>query len=98
MTATVSPIGGHDQPRLVGAGDVEHLLALAGIGDQFVLGDDEAVAGGRGDDALAARAIDEEIDDVLALFDVDHQAHRLALAAAAGQLVAAEGVDLAAGR
>src|SRR5690606_33783575 len=64
---------------------------------QIVLGNDKAIAGGRGDDALLARAIDEEVDDVLALVDVDNDAHRLALTASAGQLVGAYRIDLAPG-
>ena len=48
--------------------------------------------------ALRAWPVDEEIDEVLPLFDIDHQPQRLALAAPAGQLVGRQRIDLAAGR
>ena len=96
MTATCRRPPGTQSSRL-SPGDVQHLLALAGIGDHFVLGDDEAVAVGsttsslRPGDGRRGRRCP-------ALLEVDHQAQRLALAAAARQLVGRERVDLAAGR
>ena len=89
--------GRHDQLGLVGHGDIEDLLALAGIGDQFRLGHDEAVAAGGGNDQLARRIVHEGRQHVLVVVHVDHDAQRFAMAATAGQLVGAEREDLAAG-
>src|SRR5690606_2595538 len=74
---------------------VQHLFAAALLRQQVVLRGDEAVAGPGRDQQLAARLVGQEVDDAGALVEVDHQPHRLAVAAAGGQLVGADGEDAA---
>ena len=81
-----------------GSDDVEHLLALARRSDDLVLRHDEAVAAGRSDQQLAPRLVGERVGDVVVLFEVDHQAHRLALPAPARQQRSLQREDLAVGR
>ena len=82
---------------LVARGDVEHLLALAGLGHHLALGDDEAAPEFRGHQELAAGDVDEDVEDVLILVHVALQADRLAVAAPAGELRGLQRVDAAAG-
>ena len=78
--------------------DVEHLAALAGAADHVVLVDHEAAAVGGGHDHLGAGPVGQHGDDVLALAEVGHDADRLALATAAGQLRSVERERAAVGR
>ena len=80
-----------------GSVDVEHLLALAGIGEAFVLRHDEAAALRARDQELAAALMTEHGDDVRLLLQVDEQPDRLAVAAAARQLRRVERVEAAVG-
>ncbi len=89
---------GDDKLGLVRHGNIHDLLALAGIGGHFRFRHDKAVAGGRDDHLLARRIMDEGGQHILIVVHVDHDAQRLAVTASAGQLVAAEREDLAAGR
>ena len=68
-------------------------LPLRVVATHLVLGHDEAVAARGGDQQLAAGLVDEELDDVVVLLQVDHQAHRLAVAAPARQLVGVQRVE-----
>src|SRR5690349_20276768 len=83
--------------RLLLVGEVQYLLAVLGLGHDLVLGDDEAAAGIRRHQEPATALHHREIDDVLLVAELDHQADRLAMAARAGELVAAQGVEAAVG-
>ena len=76
---------------------VEHLFAGAAEGDGLVLGEDEAVALFRGQEAFGAGLVHEDVDEADAVVEVDHQAQRLAMAASAGELVAGEREEAAVG-
>ena len=89
---------GDAEPHLLRRVDRHHLLALAGIGEDLGLRHDEAPPLGRGDEQLPLRIVDEDRDHVLGRVHVDHQPDRLAVAAAARQLVALERVEAPAGR
>ncbi len=77
--------------------DVHDLLALAGVGRRFGFRHDKAVALVAEHQQLAVRVVDKGGDDVLIVFQVDHDADRLAVAAPAGQAVGAEHEEFAAG-
>ena len=77
--------------------DVEHLLALAGIGEALVLRHDKSPALRLADQELAAALITEHRDDVGLLFEIDEQPDRLAVAAAARQFRRVDGVEAAVG-
>ena len=79
--------------RRVGRRDVEHLLALAGIGEAFVLGHHEAAALRAADQELAPALIAEHRHHLGVLLDVGEQPDRLAVAAAARQLGGVERVE-----
>src|SRR5262249_12039064 len=84
--------GGRDGARLVRRRDVEHLLALSGVCDALVLGDDESPALFAPDDELAAALVAEHGDDVGFLLELDKQPDRLAMPAPARQLRSIDGV------
>src|SRR5579864_2760932 len=86
-----------DGARFVGRLDVEHLLALAGIAEAFVLGHDESPARFAGDHKLAAALIAEYRDHVGLLLDLAVEPDRLAVAAAARELGRFDGVAAAVG-
>ena len=88
----------HADARLRAGIDVEDLLALARRGDHLVLGHHEAVPRGGADQELAAGLVHEHLDEVVVLLEIDHQAYRLAVAAAAGQLARLQREELAVGR
>src|SRR6185295_16452329 len=75
-----------DGARFVGHGDIEHLLALAGIGEALVLRHDKAATLGAGDQELAAALMTEYGDDVGLLLQVGEQTDRLTMSAATGKL------------
>ena len=62
--------------------DVEHLLALARRGDDFALRHHKAVAVDTRDQQFAFRIVDEEVEELVVFFKVNHQAQRFAVAAA----------------
>src|SRR6185312_755755 len=68
-----------DGTRFVGHGDIEHLLALAGIGEALVLRHDKAATLGAGDQELAAALMTEYGDDVGLLLQVGEQTDRLTM-------------------
>src|SRR5215471_10258209 len=72
-----------DRTRRVGWRDVEHLFALAGIGEAFVLGDDEAAALRACEEELALALVAESSHDIGLLLQVDEKTDRLAVTAAA---------------
>src|SRR6202451_1508492 len=74
-----------DGARFVGRLDVEHLLALAGIAQAFVLGHDESPARFARDQKLAAALIAEHRYDVGFLLKIAEQPDRLPQAAPARQ-------------
>ncbi len=90
-------LGRRDGAGFVGRLDVEDLLALAGIGEALVLGNDKAPALLARDDQLAAALIAEHRDHVGLLLELDEQPDRLAVAAAARQLRRLDGVAAAVG-
>src|SRR4029077_7847217 len=86
-----------DGARFVGRLDVEHLLALAGIAEAFVLGHDKSPARSARHHELAATLIAEYRDHVGLLLDLAVEPDRFAMAAAAGQLRRLNGVAAAVG-
>ena len=72
--------------RLIGRLEIEHLLALAGVAETFVLRHDEAVAGAARHQEFAAALIGQRRDHIGVLLEIDKQAHRLAMPAPAREL------------
>jgi hypothetical protein len=79
--------------RFVRRGDIQHLLALAGVGDAIVLIDDKALPIMAGDKELAASGIDEQRHDVGVALHVDEHADRIAMATSARQLLRIERIE-----
>src|SRR6185437_2101393 len=65
----------------------QHLLARARLRQRLLAGGDEAAPVAGGEEELLLRAVGEQRDDVVLVWQVDHQAQRLAMAASAGQPV-----------
>src|SRR5262249_9173032 len=76
-----------------GRRDVEHLFALARIGEAFVLGDDEAAALRACEQELASALVAENSHDVGLLLEIDEKTDRLAMTAATRKLRPIEGVE-----
>ena len=85
---------GHANPRLGVGIDIQHLLALARRSQHLVLGHDKTVPGRRAYDQLATRFMDEQLDDFVALLEIDHETHRLAMPAASRELIAFQSEEL----
>src|SRR5215813_10290646 len=85
----------HDRHRTrrVGRRDIEHLFALAGIGEAFVLGNDEAAALRACEEKLTPALVAENSHDVSLLLEVDEKTDRLAMPAATRQLRRIEGIE-----
>src|SRR5262249_11154403 len=85
----------HDRHRTrrVGRRDIEHLFALAGIGEAFVLGNDEAAALRACEEKLTPALVAENSHDVSLLLEVDEKTDRLAMPAATPQLRRIEGIE-----
>src|SRR5215216_903767 len=79
--------------RRVGRRDIEHLLALPGIGQAFVLGYDEAATLGAGDQEFAPALVAESGDEIGLLLKVDKQSDRLAMPAPTRKLGSIERVE-----
>jgi hypothetical protein len=86
-----------DRTGLVRHGDVEHLLALAGVADAILFLDDKALPFAARDQELALALVDEQRHDRGVLLHVDEHADRFAMAAAARQLCDVERVELSVG-
>src|SRR5207245_5113228 len=78
--------------------DVEHLLALASVGEALVLGHHKAAPLRAPDQKLSATFVAEHGDQIVLLLDIDEQPDRLTMAAPARQLGAVEGVEAPVGR
>ena len=74
MVATHSPSTTVKRLRAVRRFQIEHLLALAGVGDRFVLGDDKTIAPMPGHQKLASPDKRHDGDKFVFLFEIDEQA------------------------
>src|SRR6516225_11032618 len=79
--------------RRVGRRYIEHLFALAGIGEAFVLGDDEAAAVRACEEELAPALVAENGHHIGLLLQVDEKTDRLAMPAATRKPRRIEGVE-----
>src|SRR4030088_1479219 len=75
-----------DGARLVRHRHIDQLLALAGVGEAFVLRHDKAATFGARDQELATALMTEYGDDVRLLLHIDEETDRFAVPAAAGKL------------
>ena len=82
----VVALGLRGRPLFAGASTFRTLLALAGVGGPSSGRHDEAAPVRADDEQLRAGLVGEGRDEVGALLQVDHQADRIAEAAAAGKL------------
>ncbi len=83
--------------RLVRQLDIHHLFALAGIGDDLALGNRETITDPRYQQQSALGIMLEGRDDIGVIVHFNDHANRFAMAATAGQLVAANREELAIG-
>src|SRR5215475_7191896 len=79
--------------RRVGRRDVEHLFALARIGEAFVLRDDETAALRACEEEFAPALVAERGHDVGLLLEIDEKTDRLAMTAATRKLRRIESIE-----
>ena len=94
----VSTVGNFDAGRSLFAGrDVQNLLAVFGLRQNLVFGNDEAPPRVGRHDQSAARHVRHHFGDVGVVGQVHHQAQRLAMAPPARQLVTRQGIKATVG-
>src|SRR5260370_18057491 len=82
-----------DRTCRIGRCDSERVFALAGIGQTFVLGDDEAAALRAREEELAPALVAENSHHIGLLLQVDEKTDRLAMPAATRKPRRIEGVE-----
>src|SRR5262249_32125002 len=82
-----------ERPRHVRRFDVEHLLALAGVGQALVLGHHDATPLRAPDQEFSPTFVAEDGDQIVLLLEIDEQPDRLTMPAPARQLGAVYAVE-----